>query len=420
MSQNSNPYPNLGFNPVPGTPTDVAGLRGQVNSAYDGVKETNQLLTRLRNSNDDVWKGDAGNAFRANFDATLAQDLGLAQASLEKAVGLIDEWHTNLVSFQETAKALESEAADARNQHTQATATLDRAQANPDLKLANVFFTDQAELQTAQTRLDAATAQVRTASTAVDEWQGKINSIIQRARDLEDTHTNLAKRIASDLETAAKAAPSAPDKSIWDTLVDGIKSIGQWIKDHKDQIHDVLAGISAVTGLIALLTPPPVSAIFGGIALIAGVGALATNFLDADVRNSFSSLMDGDWNSGDLGAAKKLLGTVGVDSLAAIPGAGGLIKGGLAAKSGGSFVAAFAEGAGGPGIVSKIADWGLTTNIPKLGTSILPGEGKVILSELGEASKYSTGTTAAGIETVSRAAKAGLGLFGIGEVMGGN
>lgn len=254
----ANPYPNLGFNPVPGAPTDVAGLRGQINTSADAVKETNDLLTRLRNSNDNVWKGDAGDAFRSNFDATLAQDLGYAQKSLERAVGLLDQWHTDLVGYQDSAKGLEAEAADAKGQHTQAVAALQRAQANPDLGLANVMFTDQGELQAAQSRLDAATAQVRSASTSVDDWQAKINAILQRARDLESQHDTTARRIAAELDAAAKDfAPSPPDKSIWDRIADAVKAVGKWIDEHRVGVHQALSIIAAVGGLVALVTPPP-------------------------------------------------------------------------------------------------------------------------------------------------------------------
>lgn len=34
-----------------------------------------------------------GNAFRADFDARLAQDLGHAQTPRERAVGLLDQWY---------------------------------------------------------------------------------------------------------------------------------------------------------------------------------------------------------------------------------------------------------------------------------------------------------------------------------------
>lgn len=199
-----NPYPNLGFNPVPGAPTDVSGLRARIDTAADAVRETNELLSRLRNSNDTGWMGDAGDAFRADFDATLAQDLGYAQRSLERAVALLDEWHTDLVGYQDIASGLEAEAADAKGRHSQAVAALQQAQANPDLGLANAMFTDHGELQAAQSRLDAATAQVRSASTAVDDWQAKIDSVLQRARDLASQHNSTARRIAAELDAAAK------------------------------------------------------------------------------------------------------------------------------------------------------------------------------------------------------------------------
>ncbi|MFI6171824.1 hypothetical protein ACIBCN_33945 [Nocardia sp. NPDC051052] len=404
----NNPYPNLGFNPVPGAPTDVAGLRGQIDTSADAVRETNDLLTRLRNSNDNVWKGDAGDAFRANFDATLAQDLGYAQKSLERAVSVLDQWHTDLVGYQDTAKGLDAEAADAKSQHTQAVSALQSAKANPDLALANVMFTDQGELQAAQSRLDAATAQVRSASTAVDNWQGKIDSILQRARDLETQHDGTARRAATELDAAAKDfAPSPPDKSIWDRIADAVKGVGEWISEHRQQIHDVLSGISAVTGLLALVTPPPADAIFAGIALVAGAGVLAMDALDPEVRSAFSDVLHGDFNSD---ALKKIGTTVGIDALGVIPGVGGAYKGAKALSELGEFapaVRAFAEGAQSPGAVSKALNW-----IPR------PAEATLLLQDFSAASKLAPGTALAGIELFSRSAKAGLGLEKIGSVFG--
>ncbi|MFD4434047.1 hypothetical protein, partial [Nocardia sp. NPDC058497] len=167
----SNPYPNLGFNPAPGSAAEVAALGTKVKTAADAVTETNILLYRLRNRNDDVWKGDAGNAFRENFDATLAVDLTYAKNSLERATTVIQTWHGNLVSFQDTAKGLETEAAAARGTHAQAVTALQQAKTNPDLGLANQTFTDSGQLAAAQARLDAATAKLTTAATAVTNAQ---------------------------------------------------------------------------------------------------------------------------------------------------------------------------------------------------------------------------------------------------------
>lgn len=366
-----NPYPNLGFNPVPGAPTDVAGLRGQINTSADAVRETNDLLTRLRNSNDNVWKGDAGDAFRANFDATLAQDLGYAQKSLERAISVLDQWHTDLVGYQDTAKGLEAEAADAKGQHTQAVSTLQAAKANPDLALANVMFTDQGELQAAQSRLDAATAQVRSASTAVDNWQGKIDSILQRARDLETQHDSTARRAATELDAAAKDfAPSPPDKSIWDRIADAVKGVGKWIDEHRKGLHEFLANTAAIAGLLAIITPPPVDAIMLAVSLVAGAGALGLDLTDSEMRDN---LLHGSLKE-KLHAAE----TLTTDTIALFPGVGALGKVGKVAALGDgigdvgrfeSMARAWAESAHSPGYLNNrlVRNEGLVNLLDKSG-----------------------------------------------------
>ncbi|MFR9752763.1 hypothetical protein ACL02S_17240 [Nocardia sp. 004] len=379
----------------------------------------------MRNGNDDVWKGYAGNAFRTNFDATLAQDLDYAQSSLEKAVSLIQEWHSNLVSFQETARGLETEAAEARGQHAKATAKLAQAKSNPDLALANTSYSDAESLAAAQSRLDTAIAAVRTATAAVDEWQATINAIVRRAHDLESIHDSLARRIAAELDASAKAfAPSPPDQSIWDRITDAIKGIGEYISDHKDQIHDVLAGISAVTGLLALVTPPPASAVLAVIALASGAGALAIDFMKPEVQQAIgdftSDAFDGQFN-GD--ALKTIGATVGMDSLAVIPGIGGLVKGGKALWQGAEFstaITAFTEGAQAPSILAKNLDHGLgfLQSMPVVGN--VADSAVVGLQDLSQVSKLNPGSALAGMEVFLRSAKAGSGLVEMGNVVFGD
>lgn len=410
-----NPYPNLGFNPVPGAPADVAGLRRQINTSADAVRETNDLLTRLRNSNDNVWKGDAGDAFRANFDATLGQDLGYAQKSLERAIGVLDQWYTDLVGYQDTAKGLEAEAADAKGQHTQAVAAWQTAKSNPDLALANVMFTDQGELQAAQARLDAATAQVRSASTAVDNWQGKIDSILQRARDLETQHDRTARRAATELDAAAKDfAPSPPDKSIWDRIADAVKGVGKWIDEHRAGVHQALSIIAAVGGLVALVTPPPFDIIGFAVAAGATAGLLALDLSDPEIRDGLTN--------GELDAWK----TVGLDSLGLAPvgGAGvgigkvgwGLLRGGEAVADGAHAAQALGglERIGGtaynavthePGLVSKAAGW--VPGVPKVVEALsLDSATRTVLQATGVAGKHAEVVTAAeAIDLFSRSGK---------------
>ncbi|NKY61047.1 hypothetical protein [Nocardia flavorosea] len=344
-----NPYPNLGYNPVPGVPDDVAGLSNRVETAAEAVRETNDLLARLRNSNDEVWRGEAGDAFRSHFDATLAQDLGYTQSSLERAVTVLGEWNTALVGFRDQAKALDQEAGVAAAEVNKAVTEVQNANANPDLGLANQVFDDPAALQAAQTRLNAATARVNAANTALDNWLGTQDSIAARARDLATEHENVAKRIASELDTAAKDfAPSEPDKSIWDKIKDAIGAIGEWIDEHREGIHTALAITASVAGLLALVTPPPVSAIALGVSLAAGAGALALDFTDPEIREGLMS--------GDMSAWM----TVGGDALSVVPGGAALGKAAWAGVRGLDDVSrmegmlnAWQAGAHDPGIVMK-------------------------------------------------------------------
>ncbi|WP_040864264.1 hypothetical protein [Nocardia exalbida] len=301
-------------------------------------------------------EGDAGNAFRTNFDATLATDLGYAQQSLERAVDLLGEWHTNLVGYHDTAKGLEQEAADARAGHTQAVSALQQARSDPDLGLANVQFTDPDELRAAQTRLNNATAKVNAAVAAVDDWQGKIDAIIGRARDLESTHSALAGRIAAALDAAAKDfAPSPPDKSIWDRIADAIKAVGEWIDDHREGLHEALSCTAAIAGLLAVITPPPIDAIALGVALVAGAGALALDVTDAEMRE--------DLLHGSLSERLNAGLTISGDALGLVPGVGALGKVSKVALLGdavgdvGRFegmARAWSEAAHNPGLVNKL------------------------------------------------------------------
>lgn len=323
----ADPYPSLGFNPVPGTPDDVADLRGQINSAGEAVKETNGLLNRLRNANDGIWQGQAGNAFRAHFDTTLAQDLGYAQHSLERAVTVLDQWHTGLVGYQDTAKGLETEAAEAQGKHAQAVTALQRANANPDLSLAHETFTDANQLAAAQARLNTAEAQVRTARTAVDHWQDQLDSVLKRAHDLESEHDKFARKVAAELDAAAKDfAPSPPHHHWWDSITDAVKAVGKWIDKHRKGLHEALSIISTVSGLLAVVTPPPIDAIALGVSLASGAGALGLDATDKDIRNT---ILHGSWED-KLKAAE----TVGGDASSLIPGVGGLAKVGKVAMLG--------------------------------------------------------------------------------------
>jgi hypothetical protein len=318
-------YPNLGFNPVPGMPDAVESLHVKVNSAVASMGEANGLMARLRNTNDSVWQGDAGNAFRQHFNGKLADDLDHSHQSLTKAVGVIRGWHTDLVSFKDAAGKLEQEAAAAHQAQQWAEATVRQATANPDLKLSGQQFGDPAALAQAQSRLDAAESAVRSAAGKAEGAADGLADIMRRAKELQARHEDVAGKAAKALKDATHDL--VPDKPgmfsrMFHAFTDALKSVGDWVKAHLKDIHAVLSTISAVAGLIALVTPPPVDVIALGVSVAAGAGALATDLADPKFRHGMGQLLTGHFNKESIGT---LMSGVG-DVASLIPGVGVGVK----------------------------------------------------------------------------------------------
>lgn len=319
-------YPNLGFNPVPGMPDAVESLHGKVASVVDSMGEAQTLMGRLRNANDSVWQGDAGNAFRDHFNTKLADELDHAHESLGKAVDVVRGWHTDLVGFKDSAGKLEAEAAEARGAQTKAESALQQAKSNPDLQLANQIFSDPAALQQAQSRLDAATSTLRGAESTAQDAADKLSDVIRRAQDLQGQHEDVARKAAQALKDATKhLAPHKPGmfSRMFHAFTDALSAVGNWVKDHLKDIHAVLSTISAIAGLVALVTPPPVDAVALGVSVAAGAGALATDIADPQFRHGIGELLHGNFTKDSIGA---LMTGVG-DVASVIPGAGMAFKG---------------------------------------------------------------------------------------------
>ena len=400
-----NPYPNLGFNPAAGVPADVDTMFTAVRSASDTVTECNQMLTRLQSSTDAVWQGQAGDAFRKNFDQTLGADLRRAQDSLGRAVGVLQGWHGSLTAHREVAHRLDAEMAAAKQAQSAAQTAYDKAEANPDLGWAGQQVPTE-QLAAVESRLNAATTAVNAASSALTEANAQVDTILNQARTLEDEHETAAKKAAQELRDAA--GDFAPDEpGLWDRLKEGfgdaLKAIGDWLSEHKDAIRDGLAVVSAVSGVLALF--PPLTAVFGPIALAAGAGVLAMDLSDAELRDD---LLHGDWKD-KLSAG----GTLAGDTLSILPGGKGLALGAKAAFKGadeagslGGFLGGFSEGAASSGFGSKMitGSAGAVDNVSmKLAspTGLTAG-----LSEFGGIT--GTATSARGAELLSRTTSAGL------------
>jgi len=354
-------YPHLGFNPVPGVPNDVATMGDKISSAVSSLTEANGLVKRLRDANGSVWVGAAGDAFRGHLNDKLVTDMSHAQTSLETAVGVLSGWHTDLSNFKDVATRLDQQAATAQQQLAQARQEYEQAKSSPSFQLIGQRFNDQASLQQAQNAINAAESAVRGASGKVTAAENTLESIMKQARDLQSQHDDVAGKAAAKLKQATdKLAPHKPGflSSMFSSIGAAFSAVGGWVKDHLNDIHSVLSTISAIGGLVALVTPPPIDAIALGVSVAAGAGALACDAANPQFRAGIGQLLTGHFDKQSLGAAM-----TGVsDLLSVVPGVGVAAK----ALKGADVVG---EGVSG---ISKISDIASTlAGQPGLGAKLI-------------------------------------------------
>ncbi|GGL11811.1 hypothetical protein [Mangrovihabitans endophyticus] len=316
-------YSNLGFDPCPGSTDSVAGLRQKISQAATSLRQANDLMHRLRNDTSGAWQGPAGDAFRAHLDATLIDDLGKANQSLNQAVGALQDWGVRLTGFQQQAATLEHQAADAQHKVAAATTAYQNAAANPDLKLAGRYFTTETALRDAQQRIDAAALTLRNATTGLDAATDELDAIRKKAQDLHDQWDQASSAAAGRLADAARFAPHQPGllARIGSDLSHAVDGVGDWVTDHLDDIHSVLSTVSAVAGLVALCTPPPIDAVAFAVSMVAGAGALATTLADPAMRGQLNGLLHGHV-AGNWHAGLQLTG----DALGLVPGVAAGVK----------------------------------------------------------------------------------------------
>ena len=324
-------YPHLGFNPAPGVPADVEALEDVLSKTTQSMDEAGRLLGEMRNVDSGVWVGDAADAFRTHFNDKLVTDLDNAQQSLTEAVGTIQNWYKDLTGFKQTAQSLDQEAAAAREALENAQQELAQAQNNPNLGLIHDVFSDPQAVQDAQSAYDQATAALSDAQAAEQQAKDDLNSIINRAQQLSQETESAARNYASQLENATKGlAPHKPGmfSRMCGDIAGALKSVGDWVEQHANAIHSILSTISAIGGLLAFCTPPPIDFVAGAVAMAASAGAFAMDLANPQTRDAIGGLLSGHITMKNLKAAA---GTV-TDLAGAIPGYGAVTKGLEAAK----------------------------------------------------------------------------------------
>ncbi|MFE3855328.1 putative T7SS-secreted protein [Streptomyces griseorubiginosus] len=310
-----NPYPSLGWNPVPGVPEQVTSLHRKVKSAADTLNNCHRQIEYLLGASSS-WHGDAASAFRDTLDGDLKTAMMNAGRSLDKAAAALRTWEGELTSHRDLAKKYDDAARENKADADKARTRYDQAKGNPDLRLGGKEYPSQAEADAATARLRTAERELNEATTHLDNANAAYNDVITKAKELEGTHTDAAEAVARSLDEADdKLAPKEPgwfDKAL-SAIGEGLKAVGEFLVEHAGTI-------GAIAGLLALL-PTPLAPVFLGIAVAASAVSMAKNLASEDFRDALT----GEYGFKE--GAFAMASLVG-DGLGMVPGVGALAKAG--------------------------------------------------------------------------------------------
>ncbi|MFD8548351.1 putative T7SS-secreted protein [Streptomyces sp. NPDC059649] len=275
-----NPYPHLGWNPVPGVPAEVGALQHKVSTAATALRSCHHQIQQLIGESS-YWQGDAAEAFREALDGELPTYIKNAARSLEKAAAQLKNWDEHLSSNRDLARKYDDAAAEKKEAVARAKAAHAQAAQHPDLKLAGQEFPSQAEADAATERLRAAERNLNTAAGELNKANESYNDVMSKAQVLETTHADQAGTVAKELDGATdKLAPKEPgwlSKAV-DAIWDGIKAVGDFLYEHAGTI-------GAIAGLLALF-PTPLTPLFAGIAVVASATSMTHNLSDPKFRDA--------------------------------------------------------------------------------------------------------------------------------------
>ncbi|MEV7732267.1 WXG100 family type VII secretion target [Streptomyces sp. NPDC088921] len=338
----NNPYPSLGWNPVPGIPEQVTSLYRKVKSAADTLDNCHRQIEYLLGASSG-WQGDAASAFRDTLDGDLKIAMMNAGNSLGKAAAALSTWEGDLTSHRDLAKKYDDAARENKSDVDKARTRYDQAKGNPDLKLAGKEYPSQAEADAATERLRTAERELNAATTHLNNATTAYNDVIAKAKELEGTHTDAAEAVARSLDEADdKLAPKEPGwfSEALSAIGEGLKAVGEFLVEHAGTI-------GAIAGLLALL-PTPLAPVFAGIAVAASAVSMAKNLASEDFRDSLMG--EYGWKEGAFAWA-----SLAGDGLGMVPGVGALAKAGSEA---GLAAAVAREGGEALSVGSKLGAFG--------------------------------------------------------------
>jgi hypothetical protein len=299
----ANPYPNLGWNPVPGIPAEVTSLQRKVGSAATALDNCHKQLEKLLGESS-YWQGDAAEEFREAIDGDLPKYIKSAAQSLQKASTQLKNWDGHLTSNRDLAQKYDADAGEKKAAAAKAKGTYEQAGQHPDLKLAGKQFPSQDEADAATARLRAAEKSMNEAAASLEKANTAYNDVTKKAKELETQHADQAETIAKALDGATDKL--APKEGFWSKVGNVVLDVLIFLKDHAGTI-------GAIAGLLALF-PTPFAPIFAGIAIGASALSMGKNLSEEKFRGDLIG-------QGGAMDAFSAWASIGGDVLGMVPGA---------------------------------------------------------------------------------------------------
>jgi hypothetical protein len=319
-------YPNLGFDPCPG---DLAGYQALTAYAGRSAAAVADAVSTLSSAGSQDWRGQAADAFRDHVRSDVLPLARKASDSVGQAAAALRSWSLTLAQLQEEARTLDQQAAPYR------------AGQDAALRAAGLPAGSTAPYPSTVTAAQ---------KTQLNQANAALTAILAKAEDLHQRYLGAVQHANSQLQDAGNMAPQPPGlfSSLWHDATAAWDQVTQGLSElvHDKALWEFISGvcniIATVAGILALF--PPLSAIFGPIALGAALLAMASDAVLAMFDH-------GSWSA------------VALDAAAAVADAGWMRAAGK--------ISELYEEAGLAKDMTKAPTWaGIAAKVPKLGSKI--------------------------------------------------
>lgn len=264
-------YPTLEGAAIPGDPTGLDAIAGQLQSAQTDIASVQERVTANELAG---WAGTAADRFRTSLDK-LPGELGTVASAFENASGTVRRFAGELAEFQSHAsyyasriESCEEELHSSQRRHDEAQSELAAARFHASVT------TDPISLKVAVDAVDDGISKLKLALDDVEANRGELERLRREAQTNREDYEDAVSRSCAALQdaTAATAHSNGAPRIAVGTLLSGVVATilrevrGQQSKE--DAIPPA-APKSAPAPRVAPTTPVPVAATATGTARIA-------------------------------------------------------------------------------------------------------------------------------------------------------